>query len=559
MAYYSNTICNFIKDINSEDIFKILNKHEDVYTKEYVSWKNSLPKLAEVLELLDNKDSLYIFIKYHLKFIDKRIDVLLVGDDKSIVVELKQWIIKENKNSQMVIPNHKNEEMIHPSLQAREYSQILSDFFYGKRFKSMFCSYLHNAKTKDEDDLIKQLKVYSSNSFSEYSKNEFNKFLCENLRPIKTHELLEVLFKKNILDNESIIEYINKLVSLNDFTINVLDNQRVFYSKVYSNKNEINQIFILNGRAGSGKTVVAYKLLVELIKAKKNTVVSFPSSFLHNTTKNDKLPSIHPFSIINSKYKYDFIILDEAHRLKKEDLLKISDHTNNIIFLIDDYQIVENSGVSVLDIKNTFSNTHEIFYEELKYQLRSKGQNYYEEWVYNLFLDEPIIYTNTENFQIKVFNDINELENQLSKENNKKLLSGFTWDWNLPHKDGSLPKDIVIESCNWSKSWNNKTLLNTKKYKQFYENNTLDEVACIYTAQGVEYDFIGLIIGHDVDCVNNQFVFLPQKNRQKELNPNIIRNIYITLMTRAKKGIYIYCVNQNVSNKLKELISNNSL
>lgn len=539
MSYYSNTIEHFISEVENK------------------SWRESLPQLAEVLSQLDNKSNLYIFIEYHMKFIDKRIDVLLVGRNCSVAIELKQWTIKESI-SDFIIPSHKNEEFIHPTLQAREYSQALSDFFFGgKNISSLFCSYLHNIVNEEQDTLLKKREQLADYSFSRFSRCELVEFLHYNLESIniegsKRDGLLKCLFEKNLIPTPSIIDYMNDLLNKDDFSINVLDKQRNFYTKVLNYKNDSNNIFILDGRAGAGKTVVGYKILFELINLRKNVVMTIPSSFLYHTTKHNKLPTIHPMSIIKNTNEYDFIIVDEAHRLTINDFTNLLKKTKNIVILIDDFQKVTAEGISKQIIQNLVSNTHNIFKEQLKYQLRSNGKNNYENWVYNLFTDKPIMFENTKDFEIEVFDNIFEFEDTLTNKNNKKMIAGFTWDWNEPDKNGTLPLDIVIEE--WRKPWNNKTLLNTKKYKQFYQDDSLNEVACIYTAQGVEYDYIGLIIGEDLDFSNNSFVYYPRKNKVRNMTEETIRNTYITLMTRAKKGIYIYSMNNQVSRKINTLI-----
>ncbi|PZP12711.1 MAG: hypothetical protein DI602_08315, partial [Aliarcobacter butzleri] len=475
MAYYSNTIEIFLKDIESGSIFKILENFKNKNTEEFKSWEKSLPELAEILSLLKNKTNLYIFIEYHLKFIDKRIDVLLVGKNCSIVIELKQWTIRESIKD-FIIPNHDLKEYIHPTLQAKEYSQSLIDFFYGSKIiNSLYCSYLHNIDTEIQNNLLISCKKFSKYSFSKLTKDKFLDFINTNLIPFeieksKEKDLLKCLIKKQLIPTISIIDYVNNLTN-DDFSINIIDKQRVFYSKVLENKNMQNNIFILDGRAGSGKTVVGYKLLVELIKFRKNVVLAVPSSFLYHTTKHNKFPVFHSYSISQNNTLYDFIIVDEAHRLTKQELVELSNKTKNLVLLIDDFQKISAKGINVDDVKNQLINKT-IFYEKLRFQLRSQGQNFYEDWVYNLFIN-PTRYENTNEFTVSIFDNINILENKLNNYTNKKLIAGFTWEWNEPRSDGSLPLDIYIEKDAWSKAWNNKNLLKTKNYKSFYLDNSL--------------------------------------------------------------------------------------
>ena len=561
MSYYKNSVSGFIDDINSKNIFKILKKFNEENSKEFISWKNSLPALALVLGRINNKANINILIEYHTKFIDKRIDVLLVGDHDVVVVELKQWTILSVRNAYVKTPYA--EEVHHPILQAKEYADILNNYlFYNSGYNSKYCCFLHNITSEKETaqlnkySLAKELSFTSENA----SKRKFVDFINSALEGNEIYQtpILQVLAEKKLQHAPSVIDDINNLVSTDDFHTTILQEQRNFYMEVLKNVHQEKTIFVLEGRAGSGKTVVGLKLLIELTKKNIASTFSVDSSFLYNVIKDSNISVMHPYTITqkhNLRYKY--IILDEAHRIRENDFIKLMNQTDNLILLIDDYQKIESHRINTRYIKD-FANLNNLTYKyiKLKHQIRSQGGNNYENWVYSLFTTTPMTYTNNNDFSIQIYDDINTLEDSLNKHSDKKLVAGFTWKWNEPNSDGSLPLDINISNLNWKKSWNSKKLKQSKQYKRFYEDNTLNEVACIFTIQGVEYDYIGLIFGYDIDYdfKTNSFVYFPNKNESRDLTSTEIKNIYITLLSRAKKGIYIFAVNPNVTKMLKRLV-----
>jgi len=562
VGYYQGSIKEFNLKIDSEDIFNNdLNESKSSSKAEFNSWKNSLPALSKVLKKLKNTDKLYIFIEYDIKFFDKRADAILIGKNKSIIIELKQWTIKKIENA-YVYPEYDNQRYIHPSIQAKEYAELINSCFYSNKFESLYCSYLHNIQDNEQTSLIKNYKPTNKVTFTNINNSEdFIDYLQKNLQKIDDFtkdSLINTLKNKNLKKNSPIIDYIQNIINENEFQITLLDKQRNFYIDILQNINKANstnkQLYILDGKAGTGKTVVAYKILIELFKKQKEVVFSIPSSFLYHLNKTEKafLPIKHPFKIIKDAKKYHCIIIDEAHRLTKQDLNSLVNLGNCLIFLIDNYQKISSKHISISDIKNL--NIPTIKEEKLKYQIRSQGNNAYEKWVYNLFTSQPMKFQNSNDFFIKIYDNIEQLEKELSKQKNKKLLAGFTWNWSPVNIDGSLVNDIKID--NWEKPWNNKELLENKKYLEFYKDNTLDEVGSIYTAQGIEYDYIGLILGNDISYNKSKgFLFHPDKNKEKSVDSDeIIKNIYITLLTRARKGIYIYAIDDNIKSFLKTLI-----
>lgn len=101
------------------------------------------------------------------------------------------------------------------------------------------------------------------------------------------------------------------------------------------------------------------------------------------------------------------------------------------------------------------------------------------------------------------------------------------------------------------------------------DENSFEQVGCIHTSQGLEFDYVGIIIGKDLRYDNNM-VFTDstaraksdkslrglKKNPNPELADRIIRNTYRTLLTRGQKGCYIYCQDERLKDYIKGRIAN---
>lgn len=106
------------------------------------------------------------------------------------------------------------------------------------------------------------------------------------------------------------------------------------------------------------------------------------------------------------------------------------------------------------------------------------------------------------------------------------------------------------------------------------DSDFIDQVGCIHTAQGLEFDYVGVIIGEDLRYENGRIItdftrraktdnslkgikklYKENPERALEIADEIIKNTYKTLMTRGMKGCYIYCVDKGLSNYLKDRVA----
>ena len=278
----------------------------------------------------------------------------------------------------------------------------------------------------------------------------------------------------------------------------------------------------------------------------------------------------------------DTIICDEAHRLNEKSGMFHNLGQNQIkeiinaswcsVFFVDESQRVTLSDIgSVAEIKKWAKELNsEISEMELESQFRCNGSDGYLAW-----LDDVLEIRNTANFDMKDIdydirivdspNEVRDLIIERNKSvNHSRILAGYCWAWLKAGQNDTNVHDIKIGD--FEMSWN---LGNTSTFA--IDEDSVNEVGCIHTSQGLEFDYAGVIIGDDMRYENGHIVtdFTKRAKTDQSLkgikklykeNPElalkeadeIIKNTYRTLMTRGMKGCYIYCTDKNLANYLKE-------
>ena len=216
----------------------------------------------------------------------------------------------------------------------------------------------------------------------------------------------------------------------------------------------------------------------------------------------------------------------------------------------------------------------EIHYLELKSQFRCNGSDGYLTW-----LDESLEILEDAgspfvgvNYDFQVFDDPSALYQEIRQKNkvsNKsRMLAGYCWNW-ISKSDSKL-FDIVFPEFNFKAKWN----LTSRGSAWIIDPESIEDIGCIHTSQGLELDYVGVIIGADFKMLDGRLVSDPSGRAstdvslhgyKKELKEDpevatrkadqIIRNTYRTLMTRGMKGCYIYCTDPEVANYFRERLA----
>ncbi len=626
MLVYEATKLSFIDDVDLGIIAdKIRNKYIEVLKRkpsisEYTSWKNSMPYMRGVLS--DNKipDNAGIAIEYNLSPTNCRADFMISGYNNEtsniIIVELKQWekatevplmdgIYKVNTYTGKGL-----REVNHPSYQALTYKLLLEDYneiVQQKNIKIIPCAYLHNYYFEEDDTLISEhYKKYTSEAplFGHNDVIKFRDFIKSSITQGDDATILHEIATSDIKPSKMLQDSLAQMLKGNK-EFNMIDDQKIIYE--YAIRTAINTIssnkksvMIIKGGPGTGKSVLAINLLIALntrnlscFYVTKNSaprnVYSYKLKGKFTKTYINNLFQSSGNFINTEKDKFDCIIADEAHRLneksgrysnKGENQIKeIINSSKFSIFLIDENQRVTLKDIGREDLIRQFANEMDanISTYELKSQFRCNGSNGYLSW-----LDRTLEINDTANFDFKGFNydfrvldDPNELRKLIetkNKINNKsRIVAGYCWEW----PSGDSRKDpnyheIKMPEKNFEISWN----LEGGEYFAI-GSNSVHEAGCIHTVQGLEFDYIGVIIGPDM-CYENNHIITDYTKRAKsdyslrgikeitkeqgqdiayKIADEIIKNTYRTLMTRGMKGCYIYCVDKNLSEYIKKSLN----
>jgi DUF2075 family protein len=283
---------------------------------------------------------------------------------------------------------------------------------------------------------------------------------------------------------------------------------------------------------------------------------------------------------------FDTLIVDEAHRLKmksgmfknlgENQVKEIIKSANTSVFFIDEAQKVTWSDVGEISMIEEQAALAGAAVErlELTSQFRCSGSDDYIAW-----LDEVLgisagsdSYFSTDKFDFKVFDSPTELHNVIrekNKVNNKsRVVAGYCWDW-VSQKKPEL-SDIEIKEFNYKATWN----LTSDGSEWIISPKSVEEVGCIHTCQGLEVDYVGVIIGRDLVVVDGVLKTDPSARaktdkslagfkKEQKIDPvgaelkadEIIRNTYRTLMSRGMKGCYVYFVDPATADYFKKLLN----
>ena len=630
MIIYKATKKEFLEDFRNE---VLINKIKEVYTKKVAkptysienSWNNSLPYLRFLLEDESLPEDIGISIEHAIPNIDtkKRIDVLITGKGKNgenvaIVVELKQWSKVEqaaDKIGYIVTSKAKEETLrVHPSLQAWSYAYLLerySSAFAEHNIKTYACVFLHNYDLKENDSLFDdRYKMYLNRAciFQRGQLNELRKYILDKISFGDNCEIIDKIDKSHIS--------ICRLVEMGDTNIFknmenfiLVDEQELVYEKAVSlarNCMEDNKkrVLIVKGGPGTGKSILALKFLTDLVINPSYNIENISYITPIQSQRNIYKYKVSKYNLFRQvvkkirgagefvealKDENDVLIVDEAHRLKEKSGMYESRGENQIkeiinsskftVFFIDDLQKVtlKDSG-SVDQIKYYAEKQKAEVYEyELTSQFRCSGAFGYVSWIEDVLqLRETANHDGFDtnlNYDIKVVDDPNEMRDYIIKKNKKnnasRIVAGYCWDSKKEARDDPNIYDIAIPKYNFYISWN------LKKENWAIAKDSVTRAGCIYTCQGIDFEYIGVIIGKDLVYKDGKVVadhtkraktdsalrglkqmMAQDKPKAKKLEDEIIKNTYRILLTRGLKGCIIFCEDDALRNYLKERIKN---
>lgn len=589
---------NAIADKVKEALQLSLNR--SVSPNEYRSWENSLRCMGSVLEDTEIPHDTGVAIEFNVPNTGKRIDFILTGrqeDERSVavIVELKQWEDVEATPLDAIVSTYvggAHREVSHPSYQAWSYAMLLEDFNETVREDDIQlkpCAYLHNCRSGE----VINAPHYSTHTkaapaFLKADAAKLRDFVKKHVRHGDKGETMYRIRDGKIRPSKGLADHLASLLKGNQ-EFYLIDDQKVVYETAMHlavrSSSKQKRVLIVNGGPGTGKSVVAINLLVELTKRRLNTQYVTKNSAPRDVFES-KLAGTMTKSRISNLFAgsgkfteteesfYDTLIVDEAHRLNAksgmfsnmgENQIKEIIHSAgcSVFFLDEDQQIHwKDIGERAEILKWAEKAGAEIHELTLESQFRCNGSDGYLAWTdHSLQIRETANPTLEQcNYEFKVCDSATELREHI-RERNKisnraRMVAGYCWDW-VTKKISPNGYDIVFLKEGFQARWN----LTKDGSLWILSPDSVEEVGCIHTCQGLEIDYVGVIVGPDL-VVRKGVVETRAAARSKmdasikgykkllkedpdaalEKADRIIKNTYRTLMTRGIKGCYLYSV-----------------
>ena len=619
MIVYSATKEQFNDDVNLNRISDIIlhnlqqKKISGGQLAEYHSWQNSLHFMRSAIDDPEIPNDVEVAIEYQIPRTSKRVDFMLAGADQEgnsnvVVVELKQWDKAEKvddimQHSVRAFTGGAKRIVNHPSYQAYAYATFIknsSEQVQDEKIGIWPCAYLHNCDPSNRsplDDEIYKPWYEEAPLFDKSETLRLRNFMKKYVtKRSSSGDLLYKIDNGRIRPSKALQDCLVSLMKGNEEFI-LLDDQAVVFDMCKKMMDQClkdmkKRIIIIQGGPGTGKSVLAVNLLKEFITKGLNASYCTKNkapreAYQKLLAKSDLKAKVNIKQLFRSPFGlcdvtpnfYDCLIVDEAHRLVSK-MYRDWNGENQVkecimaslftVFLIDeDQQITTKDIGSVQEIRKwaEYAGSRITMNEDtiLRSQFRCNGSDQYIQLINNILqIGETVDIDMGEiNYDIRVYDDPNELRDdlrELNKINNKaRMVAGYCYDWNVKNHRGDI--DIYLKN-GFEAQWN------LEKDKIWAINpRSFEQVGCIHTAQGLEFDYIGVFIGNDLrfDPEQERIITDHTKISQDDkssgirssnaiLAERLIKNTYKTLMTRGQKGCFIYCEDAALAEYIRSFI-----
>jgi DUF2075 family protein len=554
-----------------------------------------------------------VAIEYQLPQTSKRIDFVISGEDeearsKIIIVELKQWSESRRSEKDAIVWARRGgrsgeQEGPHPSYQAWSYAAYLQDFNSAVQDQHLAlqpCAYLHNHPRDGEIDHPHYREhIDKAPLFLAPERSKLQAFIRQHVRHGDRRQALYAIENGRIRPSKMLADsVVGLLQGKTEFLM--IDDQKVVYESVLSlvsHAEQRKQVVIIQGGPGTGKSVVAVHLLAALLSrgcnaryvSKNAAPRAVYAAKLTGTFKKTRISNLFSGSgafVNEDADTYDVLFIDEAHRLNEKSGLYRNLGDNQVrelirasrcaVFFVDDDQ-----RVTIHDIGHTTELRMraqeagaQVTELTLSSQFRCSGSDGYLSWLDHTLQVRETAHQklNPREYDFRVFDNpeqlhaLIELKNRAN--NRSRVVAGYCWTW--PSKKNPDAWDIVMPEFNYQRRWN----LDKDGSLWIVTPGSVEQVGCIHTCQGLELDYVGVIIGPDLTFRDGKIVVDARKRAStdqsvkglkqllkkspaeaRKLADAVVKNTYRTLMTRGMKGCYVYCTDAALADHLRACIA----
>ncbi len=587
------------------------------------SWEMSLPAfLGDVVDA--GLGHVEVLLEHRLPYTPKRVDALLCGVHPAtsrpsyVLVELKQWTSAESVGDNLVhVPQYGDQPKLHPAEQVRRYCQQLVDFtpMLAREADGVYgLAYLHNAGAEGW-----RLKHYRIDEYGQLYTRDERQDLIDRLRALlapdpatrtDARRAADDLLKAPTTPSKQLLQHAADEVKNREQFV-LLDEQQVAFATVMqavelAKDENTKTVVIVLGGPGSGKSVVALSLLGDLSRAGRRVMHATGSSSFTSTlrkivvgsrsTRAQQLFVYFNTFIGEQKNSLDVVICDEAHRIRetsvnrytkadkraqaKRQVEELIDIARTPVFLLDEHQVVRpgEMGTEAEIAAAATAAGCQVRVVRLAGQYRCGGSELYDQWVLRLLglVDLPpvrwseLTRRSDDRYQVAALPTPTALESWLTTRNpgsadTARIAAGYCWEWSDPVRVGdskALVDDVVIGD--WKRPWNakDKGAVPGAPASHFWASDPrgFGQVGCIYTAQGFEYDWSGVIFGDDF--VRRGQAWVARRDRshdgavkqasEQEFSA-LVRNTYKVLLTRGMKATAVFSTDPETQTFLEDM------
>lgn len=618
---YESTLEEFIKNCDNHVISRMIaDKMKKTGLNfgepEFNAWDKSLPYVAKALNHKDIDKDINVAVEYKSEITMNRFDFVLYGVDENnkesvVIIELKQWSeVRESLRPNYIYAvSHGNipEDVFHPSYQSLRYGYILKYFYeyvQDNNTNIASCSYLHNldkmfsflASSKDKYPFIEKSPIFYKDD-----DDKLRDFVKRHVKYGRRKLLYEIDSGWIVPSKDFANMLSNALHGEPIFTLD--DNQAaavstILYEVNHAIEHNKRATIIIRGGAGTGKSIIAVSALGQLIRPKniedrKNVAYCTPNYIPRKTFSELLINNDYKKSAISNLFKnqsafwrsrefeFDCILVDEAHRAvqwkfgsgapKGVDFIdKIFNASRVNVWFIDEDQMVTTEDYLNIEKIINYAKMYDsevISNEELKLttQFRCLGGSDYIRFIESFlgYTDKKVKYENKRGYGFKVFDTATEMYEAIKERQAEykyvRLVAGITYGWFEGKKRDAAIHDVNLDNGKLQLHWN---LWQRDSY--VLDDNQNDRVGCIHTVQGVDLDYVGVIIGKDMIYRDGKIKFVKSahpmddtsgiRTADDQLAERLIRNTYKVLLTRARFGAYVHCEDKALNEYLKTFL-----
>ena len=567
MIIYDSSVKDFIQKsqvpykLVAEIRVNLLNKFGiKVGNSEQKSWANSLPKIAKLL-IQSKNDHRKVLIEFNIPCSKKRVDFIILGKNKdnkpsAWIVELKQWSeVKEIEWNEFIISNKYISN--HPSLQAKIYKDIINEKMGLRKLVDIKASaYLHNMKNKNNalfkgeyQDALNQAYLYVPSDQKKLKNSiEFHTIIKNGNKAFNYFKTMKWMPTQKFKD-----------IIKNDFeSIDLVGTQELIYQKIEKfikkRKHSDKLTFLISGDPGSGKTIIAFKLLNLLVSTFGiNIQMMIPGQEVRKSFKKLMYSKALIDNISGSQLwkNFDASIIDEGHKATGRYTGFVNYQRNYeklkfAIIFIDNGQVVSKKGITKEKIKEIAQkNDHKVYEYNIEENFRNQGERQLLDWIDTTFYNKEISFdgvnykqekyiNENQNYKLYSYKNAKDFTNSYFKIRNHNPYStriASLWSKNFyigPADKNGFPKPTLFigeEGFIWNPNDQWKLLLfeknknyfkkYNKEVKKLANNTNLFLTGKYYkkfisyfnNIQGYEFDNIFVYIPKIFTYENNQIVF----------------------------------------------------